>query len=206
MPIPPGAVGGGVRSLPTSGFCSEDGQVKPLAVDSEGKVKIAGNITADLAGDEADLDLGPGEDLHEVVAIGLPANGGHVVGGTVTHPLNVVDLQIADKFPVPRGNLFRVVANNEAVPADGMIGPSDADYCEHYPYWGVSVYSTQAGTLLIEYSLNGTTWRTLANINISADTPFDQVYRVTRQYYRVSFTNTSASTAYVDIVTVRSTG
>jgi len=205
MPIPPGAVGGGVRSLPTSGFCSEDGQVKPLAVDSEGKVKIAGNITADLAGDEADLDSGVGEDLHEVVAVGLPAPGGHVVGGTADHPFNVVDNQLASRFPVSRGNFFRTVANNQAVPADGSIGPSDADDCSHYPYWGVSVYSTQAGTLYIEYSVDGTTWRTLDTISISADTPFDRVYRVTRRYYRVTFTNTSASTAYVDIVTVRST-
>jgi hypothetical protein len=53
--------------------------------------KLPVDATANLAGDDSDLDAGAGVDLHDVVAIGLPANGGHVVGGTVTNPLVVND-------------------------------------------------------------------------------------------------------------------
>jgi len=38
-------------------------------------------------GDVEDLDSGAGTDEHEVFAIGLPASGGHVVGGTATNPI-----------------------------------------------------------------------------------------------------------------------
>lgn len=41
-----------------------------------------------LNGDLANLDTG-GTDNHEVVAIGLPGAGGHVVGGTATNPLRI---------------------------------------------------------------------------------------------------------------------
>jgi hypothetical protein len=40
-------------------------------------------------GDTTDLDTGAGTDDHGVVAVGLPAPGGHVVGGTPTNPLRV---------------------------------------------------------------------------------------------------------------------
>mgnify|MGYP001598405623 CR=1 FL=1 len=39
-----------------------------------------------LVGDDADLDSGAGVDDHALVAIGLPASGGHVVGGTPGNP------------------------------------------------------------------------------------------------------------------------
>lgn len=45
------------------------------------------SVTANLTGDHADLDSAAGTDDHEVVAIGLPGSGGHVVGGTATNPL-----------------------------------------------------------------------------------------------------------------------
>lgn len=45
------------------------------------------SVTANLAGDDTDLDSGAGTDNHDVVAIGLPGAGGHVVGGTATDPL-----------------------------------------------------------------------------------------------------------------------
>src|SRR3989304_4217585 len=40
-----------------------------------------------LVGDNADLDSDVGVDNHVVVAWGLPAAGGHVVGGTPTNPI-----------------------------------------------------------------------------------------------------------------------
>jgi len=45
------------------------------------------SVTADFVGDEADLDSDAGTDSHEVIAIGLPGSGGHVVGGTVANPI-----------------------------------------------------------------------------------------------------------------------
>src|SRR3972149_6425079 len=49
---------------------------------------LAAVLTAVGGGaDLADLDSGAGTDNHSVTAIGLPAPGGHVVGGTSTDPL-----------------------------------------------------------------------------------------------------------------------
>lgn len=44
-------------------------------------------VVVDFEGDTTDLDSGAGTDNHAVIAIGLPASGGHVVGGTSTNPL-----------------------------------------------------------------------------------------------------------------------
>lgn len=46
-------------------------------------------ITVDFPGVELDLDTGAGTDARGVVAIGLPAAGGAVIGGTVTNPIKV---------------------------------------------------------------------------------------------------------------------
>lgn len=50
---------------------------------------IGGSSGGGFPGNQTDLDTGSGTDLHGVVAIGLPASGGFVVGGTTTNPLNV---------------------------------------------------------------------------------------------------------------------
>lgn len=42
-----------------------------------------------VAGDNTDLDSGSGTDQHSVIAIGIPASGGHVIAGTTTNPLSV---------------------------------------------------------------------------------------------------------------------
>ncbi|MET0403042.1 MAG: hypothetical protein ABW123_11595 [Cystobacter sp.] len=52
-------------------------------------VLASGVVNASLEGDTADLDSGAGTDAHDVVAIGLPGPGGHVVGGTAAAPLRV---------------------------------------------------------------------------------------------------------------------
>ena len=53
----------------------------------------ASSITVDgdlgLSSNDADLDSDAGTDNHEVVTIGLPGSGGHVIGGTATNPLRV---------------------------------------------------------------------------------------------------------------------
>ena len=50
---------------------------------------IGGSSGGGFPGTQTDLDTGAGTDNHGVVAIGLPASGGFVVGGTVTNPFNV---------------------------------------------------------------------------------------------------------------------
>lgn len=42
-----------------------------------------------VVGDSADLDSGVGADNHALVAVGLPASGGHVIGGTGANPFRV---------------------------------------------------------------------------------------------------------------------
>ena len=71
---------------------TDDSRLYEIAPDGEPvlRVKLASStITAvvNITGDEADLDTGAGLDPHEVFAIGLPAAGGHVIGGTVTNPI-----------------------------------------------------------------------------------------------------------------------
>ncbi len=63
---------------------SVDDNGATLSIDDGG-----GSLTVDgsfsLLGDASDLDT-VGTDLHDTVAIGLPASGGHVIGGTSTNP------------------------------------------------------------------------------------------------------------------------
>jgi hypothetical protein len=74
-------------------YGNDTGTAQPLSVDSSGvlDVNIAslGSLTVDITGDHADLDTDAGTDDHEVFAIGLPASGGHVVGGTATDPIRI---------------------------------------------------------------------------------------------------------------------
>lgn len=232
------------RKAAICGKSPDDGELHEVNVKPDGtlRAEVTGvTATVDITGDHEDLDTGVGTDEHEVFAIGLPANGGHVVGGTPTNPLRVdpvgttsqpvddgggsltvdnpnLDVPLSTratettlssidgKFPVARGNVFNVIANNQALADGGTIGPSTPDDCQDYQYWGYSCFSTGAGTLTIEYSVDNVTWRTLATIAISANTPDDRVYRVTRRYYRVTFTDTADGVApNVDLVTVRST-
>ena len=69
--------GGAVLSVDDAG--------STLSVDDGG-----GSLTVDgtfsLQGDASDLDSDAGVDDHDTIAIGLPAAGGHVVGGTSTNP------------------------------------------------------------------------------------------------------------------------
>jgi len=93
------------------------------------------------------------------------------------------------------------VANQTNLGGGGVIA-SPADIVSKYHYWGVSVFSTQAGQLVIEYRMTNGAWRAFPAINIAANTPFDQVYRKTRAEYKVTYTDTSLVASVVDIVTV----
>ena len=62
-----------------------------------------------------------------------------------------------------------------------------------YPSVVVAVYTDQAGTLYMDFSTDGTNWDSTLSFSVAAST--NEVHRltVTRQYFRVRFTNTSAS-------------
>lgn len=77
-----------------------------------------GQIDADLSGDEHDLDTGAGTDLHEVVAVGLPAAGGHVVGGTAANPFRTD----------PTGTTTQPVAESTIVKRFDAVTPKSAVY------------------------------------------------------------------------------
>ncbi len=96
VPAPLSTQGGGLEATAlrvtvasdSTGVLSVDDNGGLLSVDDGGgSLTVDGTVTADLTGDLSDLDSGAGVDSHEVVAIGLPASGGHVVGGTATNPL-----------------------------------------------------------------------------------------------------------------------
>lgn len=64
-----------------------------VLVDASGhlQVDVLSGVSVNLSGDDTDLDTGAGTDDHEVIAIGLPGVGGHVVGGTTTNPIQIAD-------------------------------------------------------------------------------------------------------------------
>ena len=196
------------RKNAVCGLSPDDGELHPLNVKPDGTLRTdVGSISAtvDITGDHADLDSGAGTDEHEVFAIGLPADGGHVVGGTDTNPLKVRDPNI----PVARGNVFTVHANNISLADGGSTGIlAVGDDCEHYRFWRFSAFTDQPGTITVQYSIDGITWRTLETISIAANTHVNKMYQVTRRYYRVYLTDKVDGNAptSVDLVSVRSTG
>lgn len=105
---------------------------------------------------------------------------------------------------VEKQPVFRQIGNDNGLAGGASIGPSTADDVRTYNFWGVTVFSTQAGTLLIEYMMPNGVWRAFPLINIAANTAFDQVYRITREFYRVTYTDTSLVASDVDLQTIKS--
>ncbi len=88
IPGEDGSLSLGVRKDTAASLVDADGDRTPFIFDADGKLWTTATLTGDvnLEGDASDLDSGAGTDEHSVVAIGLPASGGHVVGGTSTDP------------------------------------------------------------------------------------------------------------------------
>ena len=99
-------------------------------------------------------------------------------------------------------NNFQIVANNLTLAANSSVS-SENDDCYLFAYWGFSLYTSGQGTITIEYSADGSTWRTLETINVNAGNE-NRVYRVTRRYYRITYTDTSGADSTVDLITVKS--
>ena len=84
-------------SIVKIGNVDPDEAVAVRIVDKDGKGFVdlisnwfvGGGGGTGFPGTQTDLDTGAGTDNHGVVAIGLPASGGFVVGGTATNPFNI---------------------------------------------------------------------------------------------------------------------
>jgi len=98
----------------TPSFQNENSSPKRALVDADNHAQVdvlsmPSVGTVDLSGDTTDLDTGAGTDNHDVVAIGLPASGGHVVGGTSTDPIRTdptgttTQPVSASSLPLPTG-------------------------------------------------------------------------------------------------------
>lgn len=75
-------------------------------------------VEAGLGDDDSDFDSGAGSDFHQVVGIALPANGGHVVGGTSTNPLQIGDA--GGSITVDNGGTFATQATLQT--SDNVVG------------------------------------------------------------------------------------
>jgi len=71
----------------TGTFVVGDGGLSISIDDNASSITVDGDLG--LSSNDADLDSDAGTDNHEVVTIGLPGSGGHVIGGTATNPLRV---------------------------------------------------------------------------------------------------------------------
>jgi len=151
MAVPPGGSAKGPVQAPACGWDATNTTPVPIAVTSDGEVKVSGTVQA---------------------------------------------------ITSPQQNEFQIVKNNETIAA-GASCTSNPDDCSAYPYWGFSLYTEGTGDITVEYSIDGSLWRTLETIsNVSGNE--NRIYRVTRRYYRVTYTNTSGSDHNIDLVTIRS--
>ena len=55
--------------------------------------------------------------------------------------------------------------------------------------FGFRCFADQVGTLLVEDSINGTTWRTVQTVAIGASVLEERLYSVSAKYMRVTYTN-----------------
>jgi len=99
---------------------------------------------------------------------------------------------------------LNIIANNQALAGGGNIAGA-VENLRNHAFYGVSVFSTQAGTLSIQYRMAG---GVLRHINgspfvIAANSAFDRVFRKTREEYQVTYTDTSLVASNVDIETLR---
>jgi hypothetical protein len=81
--------GGASVFLKASGAGSNADPHIPEHVLGAGTNNIGDADVLSFVGDNADLDSDAGTDDHAVVAWGLPASGGHVIGGTGANPIRV---------------------------------------------------------------------------------------------------------------------
>ena len=95
-PLPVTATALDVRPLTNADVVTAELSATDNAVLDSIDARLAGTLTVAVAsldvsvsilGDTSDLDSGAGADAHEVFAIGLPGDGGHVIGGTAANPL-----------------------------------------------------------------------------------------------------------------------
>lgn len=104
------------------------------------------------------------------MAQGFATNGNIVI-------TSAVDLNNSTSTPLNSGNTFTGTATDAL----------------QYPSVVVACYTDQAGSLYVDFSVDGTNWDSTLTYQVAATT--NEVHRivVTRRYFRVRFTNSSAS-------------
>ena len=75
--------------------------------------------------------------------------------------------------------------------------------CQYFATFCVSCFADQAGTLFVENSVDGTTWRRHDTVAVAASTPVNRVYAVTLRYNRVVYTNGGVAQTVFELVTVQ---
>ena len=105
----------------------------------------------------------------------------------------------------------RTVSSNEAIQSAesttalgiaGTVSGTSRD-CLNYAEFCVSCFADQAGTLYVENSVDGVTWRTHDTIAVAASTPVNRVYAVTMRYNRVRYLNGAVGQTAFELVTIR---
>jgi len=74
--------------------------------------------------------------------------------------------------------------------------------CIHHSDFAVSVYADVAGTLYLENSMDGTTWRQYDEVSVLAGVAVNRVYSVTRRYNRVVYKNGATAQTVFELVTM----
>lgn len=74
---------------------------------------------------------------------------------------------------------------------NSFTGTAEEGY--FYPSMIVTVKTDQQGTLFVDFSTNGTNWDSTLSFNVDANKPETQRVTISRRYFRIRFTNTSAS-------------
>jgi len=98
----------------------------------------------------------------------------------------------------------RLIANNLDILALATVaGPTEN--MRNHAFLGVTCHTSQDGQLEIEYRMPGGIWRQIdgSPFAITGGVAFDRVYRITRDEYRVTFTDTSGVANNVDLGTLR---
>lgn len=99
---------------------------------------------------------------------------------------------------------LKIVANNQALGAGASI--QDAQDMQNFAFVGVSLFSTQAGTIKVEYRMAEGQWRDIngSPFVTAANAAFDRVWRKQREEYRFTYTDTSLVASNVDLEVLRS--
>ena len=167
----------------------------PIVVVSSGVGTLTVGGSVSLTSDKSDLDTGAGNDPHEVIAIGLPGPGGHVVGGTVTNPLNVNIVSGAGSTGIVEWDDAAVAASAETLIVSYTVPVGQAFYLSRVEASGENMarYTVKVGAATVgvkrSYFTHFNVDFTFADLKIPAGT----TVTVTAYHTRLVASNHEAS-------------